>query len=485
MYSIIWDRNKTGWVLVPLLLGAFLLRQGIAPLWNPGQDTTAEMPLPIALGEILPGFTNRSLAFIANTDQISDRWAFISHGGSGQFLFGSSEIALSSNGFEPTLSMQFIAANSGVSPVPGQQLPGKIHSYLGNDPGYWNEDQHTFAQLSYPQLYSGVDLSYVGLVDGLKGTFIISPGSDPDQIRWCYRGQSRLEIDAISGDLLIWGLPPGGDQEQVLLREGAPIAWQEIEGRQTAVDVNYVLLDQDGCPDTSTAMVGFALGDYRSEYPLIIDPELEYSTYLGGSNEEVALGIAIDADGNMYIAGVTLSSDFPLANPWQSELGESICTPYDIPCGDVFVSKLSADGSVLLYSTYLGGSAYDAAWYLTVDSDGNVYVAGETRSKNYPTVNPYQAVGGGTRDAFVTKLDSDGILVYSTYLAGSQSDVATGIALEPDRDIYVAGATYSEDFPTANPLQPLLAGSSDIFVTRLDSTGSNLIYSTYLGGKWQ
>src|SRR5216684_529995 len=208
---------------------------------------------------------------------------------------------------------------------------------------------------------------------------------------------------------------------------------------------------------------------------------LVYSTYLGGNGDDGGGGIAVDSSGNAHVAGVTNSADFPTTlAAFQTASGGGI--------SDVFVTKLNPTGAGLVYSTYLGGGGYDNSGAIVVDSAGNAYVSGVTMSTNFPTtLGAFQAsFGGGTVDAFVTKLNPTGVaLVYSTYLGGSGDDQGNGIAIDAAGNAYVTGETSSINFPTANPIQPTLAGSSDAFVTKVNPTGSGLVYSTYLGGSAQ
>jgi Beta-propeller repeat len=201
---------------------------------------------------------------------------------------------------------------------------------------------------------------------------------------------------------------------------------------------------------------------------------LVYSTYLGGSGSDIGLGIALDAVGDAYVTGYTTSTNFPTANPYQSTIGSG---------QEAFVTKLNAAGNALIYSTYLGGNNDDSGYGIAVDAVGDAYVTGYTYSTNFPTENPFQSTIGGGRDAFVTKLNAAGdALIYSTYLGGSSDDVGLGIAVDLAGNAYVTGDTASTDFPTENPFQSTLSGTQDAFVTKVNSTGSGLVYSTYLGG---
>ena len=202
---------------------------------------------------------------------------------------------------------------------------------------------------------------------------------------------------------------------------------------------------------------------------------LVYSTYLGGGGRDIAYGIVVDSAGNAYVTGQTYSTNFPTKNPFQGVFGGYV---------DAFVTKLSPDGSALVYSTYLGGSGLDTGYGIALDSAGNAYVTGWTGSSNFPTKNPFQgAFAGSYYDAFVTKLSPTGsALVYSTYLGGNGDDYGYGIAVDSARNAYVAGATTSTNFPTKNPFQGAGAGNVDAFVTKLSPAGTALVYSTYLGG---
>jgi hypothetical protein len=239
-------------------------------------------------------------------------------------------------------------------------------------------------------------------------------------------------------------------------------------------DGHYVLLADN--------QIGFEVVAHDPARPLIIDPVLSYSTYLGGASNDSGYGIAIGANGNAYVTGSTGSVDFPIAGGVQSAEGGDF---------DAFVAKLDPTGTALVYSTYLGGNGFDRATGIALDGSGNAYVTGTTSSNNFPiTTGALQTSFGdgicGTSfcsDAFVTKLDASGAtLVYSTYLGGSNADSGQGIAVDDAGSAYVTGSTQSGDFPTASPLQAVEGGNGDAFVSKLQSNGSGLIYSTFLGG---
>jgi len=221
---------------------------------------------------------------------------------------------------------------------------------------------------------------------------------------------------------------------------------------------------------------GFKItGNYDPDLPLVIDPVLVYSTYLGGSGNDRGYGIATDSEGNTFITGYTASSDFPLTDPFDISLDGGI---------DVFVTRINSQGDGVVYSTYVGGSSLDFGWSIAVDGSGNAFVTGQTYSSDFPTVNPYQPLlAGGENDAFVFKLNSQGNdLTYGTYLGGNGSDWSWDIAVDAGGGAYITGGTGSSNFPRANPYDASLDGDADIFVSKLNFQGNNLIYSTYLGG---
>ena len=342
-----------------------------------------------------------------------------------------------------------------------QELPGRSNYFIGNDPRQWRTDVPNYARVVYRQVYRGIDLAYYGDSRRLEYDFNLAAGADARSIRMRIAGAKGLRVDS-SGDLIIE--TPAGE-----LREQTPIAYQEVNGIRREVDARYVVWSKD--------QVGFALGRYDRNEPLVIDPVLVYSTYLGGNADESATAVAVDGDGNAYVAGYTDSVDFPVVNPAQVANQGSF---------DAFVSKLNATGTALAYSTYLGGSNDEFANGVAVDSAGNAYVTGSTSSNNFPTASPIQAAQNGIfSDAFVTKLNASGSgLLYSTYLGGSRSDEGRAIAVDATGNACVTGLTRSSDFPLVNAIQNLAGGfASDAFVARLNGAGTSLIYSTYLGGQ--
>ena len=294
--------------------------------------------------------------------------------------------------------------------------------------------------------------------------FIVAPGADPALIRMGFEGADSLRISP-EGELLLH--VPGGTVVQ-----HAPVIYQELdEGRQTVAG-SYTLHGENE--------VRFQVAAYDRTDPLIIDPILSYGTYLGGSLNDEAYGIAVDGAGNSYIMGSTKSTNFPTAGT-----AGAYQTAYQGGTHDVFVTKINAAGDAVIYSTYLGGNDDDGGLGvggIAVDASGNAYITGAATS-NFPTKNALQGTSPGSPSAFVTKLSVDGSDIdYSTYLGGSGLDAGMGIAVDVAGNAYVTGRTTSGNFPTsATPFQPTNGGSYDAFVTKLDASGTTLVYSTYLG----
>jgi uncharacterized protein (TIGR03437 family) len=358
----------------------------------------------------------------------------------------------------------------GAEPVPNVQgldeLPGKTHYLMGNDPEKWRTNVPHYAKVKYESVYPGVDLVYYGNQRQLEYDFIVAPRARPNQIRLAFGGVERLEVDQ-QGDLTLHHA--SGD-----LRLKRPVAYQEVDGVRRKVAAKFVLDEGDE--------VRFAIGAYDRGSPLVIDPVLSYSSYLGGSGNDTSTALAIDSGGNVYVTGATTSPDLPV----QGSMGFGFAGGRVI-MSDAFVTKLDATGTAVLYSTYFGGTGDESAMGVAVDSTGNVYVTGATTSDDFPTVRSFQPEsGGGTEvlrmDAFLVKLDATGSqFLYSTYLGGSGDDSGRAVSVGAGGNPYVAGSTDSADFPLMNALQPALRGGRDAFVAKLSATGA-LVHSTYLGG---
>lgn len=401
------------------------------------------------------------LSFEANQGQADPEVKFLSRGKGYALFLTSTEAVLvlrRSARAGAVLRIELVGANRRPRVRGLQELPGRSHYFVGNDPERWRTAVPTYARVEYRDVYPGVDLVYYGTQRRrLEYDFVVAPGADPRAITLGFRGVARVEIDA-QGDL---ALHSAGGQ----VRFHKPVAYQNVGGVRKDVAAGYVLKGKD--------WVGFQVAAYDRGHPLIVDPVVTYATYLGGSSTDEGFGIAVDGLGNAYVTGNTSSANFP-----------TTAGAFD-GGSEVFVAKLNAAGSALDYSTFLGGTADDAGRGIAVDGLGNAYVTGFTASTaDFPTTAGalQTTFGGGDMDAFVTKLDATGSLVYSTYLGGADSDVGLGIAVDASNSAYVTGGTRSADFPTANAVQSASGGARDAFVTKLNAAGSALVYSTFLGG---
>ena len=373
------------------------------------------------------------------------------------------DLASVENGGRPPRSivrMKLEGADSAPQIEGEEQLPTTSNYFAGDDPTAWHTDVPTYARVKYSQVYPGIDMIYYGNQQRLEYDFVVAPRSNPDSIQIGFSGIRDYEITR-TGDLLLH--TPAGD-----MRQSKPVAYQEANGVREQVSIDYV--------SRGVNRIGFQIGSYDPARPLIIDPVLIYSTYLGGSGFDQGYAIAVDSFGNAYATGETAAIDFPTTpGAFQTNYGG----------GDAFVSKLNPQGTALVYSTYLNGASGNG---IAVDSAGNAYVTGETGAGNFPTTAGSFNTAPMGFDTFITKLNPAGsALVYSARFGGNFDDFVRGIALDVAGNAYITGWTVCRStictFPTVNAFQPNFGGgNNDAFVTKINSTGSALVYSTFLGG---
>jgi hypothetical protein len=597
------------------------------------QDSVPSVSAPDSQ-RVLDTLASQPLSFVANEGQAGPQVNFVSQGNGYALALSPTTAVLAFHGYVApaeasgnsagtVLAMQLDGANPDAQPVGLNELAARSNYFIGNDPSQWHTDVAQYARVAYQNVYPGIDLTYHGTSQQeLEYDFTVTPGADPGAIRLQFQGADAVQLDS-AGNLDLH--TASGDVVQ-----HAPVLYQEVGGVRQTVPGQFVLEGNQ---------VGIQVGAYDHTQPLVIDPTISYSTFLGGSGEDSGNAIAIDTQGNAYVTGFTndqfyQSQPFPLTPyafsynlnsgmqlvfvsrfdpngalvyssvfgslgynnahgiavdslgdayvtggmngagfpttpgayrtskyspqyedqdafvtqldpagdalvystligaPWNDDVGESIAVdsvghafitgfannqtfppmnglypttpgcfqPYpgvsaDGHIFDAFVTEFTADGSGLIYSSYLGGPGMAIGYGIALDQADNAYVAGVT-SDGFPvTLGAFQTIYGGPppdsgyppTDAFVVKVDASGSsLVYSTYLGGSLDDAAYGVAVDSNGDAYVTGTTESPDFPTANAIQPSLGlgtnSSYDAFVTEMNPAGNGLVYSTYLGG---
>ena len=503
-----------------ITISAALSLAPAATLW--ADPPKAGVSLPPSIANVQSNYGQLPLSFEANQGQVNPQVQFLTRGRGHTLLLTPSDAVLmlrtdeskrtaevsearqvkpSSSPPAPSHSvvrMTFEGANPQAEVVGLDKLPGLVNHLIGDDPTKWRTNIPTYKKVEYKNVYAGIDLVYYGNHGQLEYDLIVAPGADPTQIRLAFEGSEQVEVDE-HGDLAITvpqasrGAASG---EAPTLRLHKPVVYQRDEqGEKHFVDGTYalvvaetlsrhsasVVLDSSETPSSLIPHVAFQLAAYDASKPLIIDPVLSWATYLGGSVNDVGYGIAVDAAGSAYVTGGTNSLNFPITagGPVQSRC----CGP-----NDIFVTKLNAAGTALVYSTYLGGSDEDLGRAISIDAAGSAYVTGHTRSSNFPMVgSPIQGtLSSSFGNAFVIKLNPAGTtLSYSTYLGGTSDDsYGHGIAVDTTGSAYVTGRTSSSSFPgtAGNSIQSTLSGFTDAFVTKLNPAGTALIYSTYLGG---
>jgi hypothetical protein len=417
--------------------------------------------------EALDAYGKLPLSFVPNEGQTDEAVRYSAQGAGYGFFFTHKGATLSfadGKGRGHALALDFQGADSHATLEAQKRLSGEVNYLVGDEPAKWQLGLSTHGELLYGGLWPGINMAVRGEGGNLKYEFHLKPGASVEDVRLAYRGAEGLSVGA-GGELLV-------QTSLGVLKDAAPVCYQRIEGERVAVESRYKLVGDGG--------YGFAVGAYDPRYPLVIDPGLDYSTFLGGTDSgDVGSGIAVRF-GSAYVTGSTGSSDYPTTpGAFDTSLNGA---------NDAFVTKLNASGSALAYSTFLGGTNDDYGSDIAVDGKGRAYVTGGTQSANYPmTRGAFDTSYNGRTDAFVTKLNASGsALAYSTFLGGTNTDANTdylGIAVGRGGRAYVTGTTYSTDYPaTPGAFDTSLNGANDAFVTKLNASGSALAYSTFLGG---
>ena len=343
-------------------------------------------------------------------------------------------------------------------PVGESELSGRLNYFAGQDSSAWRSDAPTYSEVAYHEMWPGIDVVFAFSAGHLKSEFRIAPGADPTRVRWHVDGADSLVIQSRALVLKM------GDNS---VREAAPEVFEQDRkaGALRSVRGGFLLL--------SPSSIGIEVAAYDHRNRLIFDPVIGYSTYLGGSGQSQATAIAVDSQGNSIIAGYTTSLDLA---PGATTIGTPLRTT-------AFVAKLTASGNQLMFCTYLGGSLDNRAFALAVDRWDNIYIAGTTSSSNFPVLKAVQTARHGPQDAFIAELTPAGnALAFSTYWGGSNVEQANAIAIDRQGNIYVAGDTQSSDYPVVHPFQGASGGGFDSFVVKLGISGSKVLWSSYLGG---
>jgi len=430
-------------------------------------------------------FAKLPVTFTENRGQTDARVRYYAQGNQFGFFMTPSEVVLSltkrhaasttQTADQIALALRFEGRNPQVEPQGVLPSGGVVNDLHGSDPTQWKTQISQYRDVVYRDLWPGIDLRLREQSGVLKYEFHVRPGASPADIKLAYGGADGLALND-AGQLQI-STPLG------VLQDSAPVSYQEIDGVRTPVQSRYVL------GSGADGRFSFAVGGYQRDHELIIDPGVQYTTFLGGNALETGAGIVADAAGNVIVAGTTQSPDFPTTTGAFRRTGAAQ------NFSDVFVSKLNAAGTALIYSTFVGGSDLDFGNKLAVDAAGNAYVTGTTKSSNFPTTNgafdrtlaiPPNCPRCTTdnTDGFAFKLNATGsALTWSSYLGGIDIDSPRGIAVDGSGSAYVYGETNSIDFPvTAGAFQRTARGQGDAFVTKFNPAGSALVYSTYLGG---
>lgn len=475
---------------LPLLImvGMLLMRGGAAAVSNPS-------PRPD-----LTSLGGQSIRFEQNLGQAGDEVRFVARGPAYYFSLSSTEATVSLRKFGSpggsagvrsgrppvrnqggfcSVRLQFVGADPQAEVSGEGELPGRVNYFLGGDAAGWRAGASLFARVRVTDLYPGINLVHYGNQQHLEYDFEVAPGADPSVIAIRIEGADRILINP-GGDLVL----TLGDDE---IRQPRPVVYQTIGGRRKEIEGAYLLLDSQ--------TVKFTVGDYDRGTTLVIDPVLSYSTYFGGTGLDAAWAVAVDPAGFVYVAGETMAGLPVTGGTFTNQYGGAGTGLH----GDAFVAKFDSSLSNLVYLTYVGGAFDDVALGLAVDAGGSAYITGYTDSQNFPLTNAIFSQIKGTPypppvniyplEAFVTKLGPSGAnLIYSTYLGGGGTDLGFGIATDPAGNAYVAGFTQSSDFPTANVSGNFTnysggyQANDDAFVAKLGPSGTNLVYSMYLGG---
>ena len=402
--------------------------------------------------------------FVENRGQTAQSVHYIAAGPEFKGWFCKTEVVLQRGATTAAFAFDRGGEGAEVRIEPDQPLSGKANYFLGSQSADWHRNLPLYGRIRYRGLWPGIELIYKEEHGRLKAEYTVNPAADVGRILLRFQGGTQIQAD---GSLVISGITGAFSEEK-------PLLYQEQHGQRKEIP--------GGFEKFSNGSIGFWVGEYDHNQPLVIDPAILISGYFGGSSEDNITAVTIDALGNIIVAGWTSSTNLPTSAGYQKRYGGSV---------DAFVASFEPNGGGLNYCTYLGGSGEDQALALAVDGSRNVFITGWTASVNFPVVGAIQKKLAGTRDAFVVKLNSSGsALLYSTYLGGSGADTGYAIALTPATaaaypadSAVIVGDTNSTNFPVTNGVfQPQPGGSQDAFVAMVSPAGNVISFATYLGG---
>ncbi len=438
----------------------------LGALWLVLQTVTAaaeRAPTPRTAVE-LESIATASVDFEENCGQTDGRVRFVARAPGSRVFLTRDGLVLTRHASTP-LRLRFVGAQARRISGDADHVDGLRNYFLGNDPKKWVTGVRAFGSVRYDSLYRGIDAVVYGADGNVEHDFVVSPGADPGVIALGLEAEVRASL-AADGSVVV-----GSGRDEARLAR--PTAYQIVAGTRRRVAARFVLRD--------ATTIGFDVGSYDRALPVVIDPVISYSTFVAGTADESGAGVTVDASGNAYVTGGTSSLDFPVTAGAYATSVSGLT--------DGFVAKVAPDGSHYVFATYFGGAGDDAIARAAVDSSGDVYVCGGTSSANFPTtVGAFRTTFvGGTYDGFVAKLDAAGSqLVYSTYVGGTGDDGASGVVVDTSGNAYITGGSTSNNYPTTpgafDTNNSSILGLPDAVVTKINPTGSALVYSTYLGG---
>jgi Beta-propeller repeat len=421
------------------------------------------------LAKVKESYAKIPLSFVANLGQADKNVKFVSRGSGYSLALAPNTFTLavaaqrnkSNEGSTSVLQATLLGGNAAAKVSGFEQLLTTTNYFIGRDPRHWKTNVPNYAKVKYAGVYPGVDLVFYGNQNHLEYDFTVAPGVNPDVIALGFAGITDLRVDE-KGDLIL--RTNAGE-----IRQTRPIVYQQVDGARRIIPASYLVKEKK--------QIAFQIADYDRSKPLVIDPTLAFSTFLGGNGNDRVNGIAVDAAGDIYLTGDTSSTNFPVT----PGAFDTVKTNLDT---DVFVTKMNAAGTALIYSTYFGGGgSMDSGRDIAIDAAGNAYISGASDSSDLPTTpGAFRStpVGSDETDGFAMKLNATGTaLVYSTFLGPI---IAGSIAVDSAGNAFITGQANGDYPTTPGAFQTTSAGSSEAFVTKLNATGTALIYSTFLGG---